>query len=222
LTLRGTPANPGVLGRVNVTEGEIVFFGSKYTIDRGSVAFYNPTKIEPMLNLELETQAKGVDVTLTVSGPIDQLKLSYQSDPPLQFSDLVGLLAAGKVPTTDPTLAASQPPPPQQTVQQTGASAVLGQAVANPVSGALQRLFGVTQLSVDPQIIGATNTPQATITLEQQITKQLDFIYIQDVTSSNPQVIRVEWDINSTWTAVAERDIYGEFGLDFFYKKRFK
>ena len=222
LTLRGTPANPGVLGRVNVTEGEIVFFGSKYTIDRGSIGFYNPMKIEPMLNLELETQAKGVDVTLTVSGPIDQLKLSYQSDPPLQFSDLVGLLAAGKVPTTDPTLAASQPPPAQQTVTQTGASAVLGQAVVNPVSGALQRLFGVTQLSVDPQIIGATNTPQATITLEQQITKQLDFIYIQDVTSSNPQVIRIEWDINSRWTAVAERDIYGEFGLDFFYKKRFK
>ena len=35
LTLRGTPANPGVLGRLNVTEGEIVFFGSKYTIGRG-------------------------------------------------------------------------------------------------------------------------------------------------------------------------------------------
>jgi translocation and assembly module TamB len=222
LTLRGTPANPGVLGRVNVTEGEIVFFGSKYTIDRGSIGFYNPMRIEPMLNLELETQAKGVDVTLTVSGPIDQLKLSYQSDPPLQFSDLVGLLAAGKVPTTDPTLAASQPTLPQQTVEQTGASAVLGQAVVNPVSGALQRLFGVTQLSVDPEIIGATNTPQATITLEQQITKQLDFIYIQDVTSSNPQVIRIEWDINPMWTAVAERDIYGEFGVDLFYKKRFK
>jgi len=221
LTLRGTPADPGLLGRVNVTEGELVFFGSKYTIDQGTVAFYNPMKIEPMLNLDLETQAKGVDVTLSVSGPIDQLKLSYHSDPPLQFSDLVGLLAAGKVPTTDPVLAATQPPPPQQSVQQTGASAVLGQAV-NPVSSQLQRLFGVTKLSVDPEIIGATNTPQATLTLEQQITKQLDFIYIQDLTSSNPEVIRIEWDINPTWTAVAERDIYGEFGVDFFYKRRFK
>ena len=224
LTLRGTPANPGVLGRVTVTEGELVFFGSKYTIDQGTVGFYNPMKIEPMLNLNLETQAKGVDVTLSVSGPIDQLKLSYHSDPPLQFSDIVGLLAAGKVPTTDPVLAASQPVPPQQSFQQVGASAVLGQALANPVSGALQRLFGVTQIKIDPQIIGGagTNTAQATLTLEQQITKQLDFIYIQDLTSSNPQVIRIEWDINPTWTAVAERDIYGEFGVDFFYKKRFK
>jgi len=222
LTLRGTPANPGVLGRVSVTEGEIVFFGSKYTIGRGSIAFYNPMKIEPMLNLDLETQAKGVDVTLSVSGPIDQLKLTYHSDPPLQFSDIVGLLAAGKVPTTDPVIAASQPATPQQNFQQVGASAVLGQAVANPVSGQLQRLFGVTQLKIDPEIVGGTNTPQATLTLEQQITRQLNFIYIQDVTQSNPQVIRVEWDINPRWIAVAEKDIYGEFGVDFFYKRRFK
>ncbi|MFN7998910.1 MAG: translocation/assembly module TamB domain-containing protein [Bryobacteraceae bacterium] len=222
LTLRGTPTNPGMLGRVNVTEGEVVFFGYKYTIDQGSVGFYNPQKIEPVLNIDLETQAKGVTVSLSVSGPMDQLKLSYHSDPPLQFSDIVGLLATGKVPTTDPVLAANQPPAPQQSMTQMGASAVLGQAVANPVSGRLQRLFGVTQLKIDPEIIGATNTPQARLTLEQQITKQLDFIYIQDVTQSNPQVIRIEWDINPTWTAVAERDIYGEFGVDFFYKKRFR
>ncbi len=88
LTLRGTPANPGILGRINVSEGELIFFGSKYTIDQGSVAFYNPSKIEPMLNLDLETEAKGVTVSLNVSGPIDQLKLTYHSDPPLQFSDL--------------------------------------------------------------------------------------------------------------------------------------
>ncbi len=222
LTLRGTLDSPGMLGRVTVTEGEVVFFGSKYTIDQGSVGFFNPQKIEPVLNIDLVTQAKGVDVSLNVSGPIDQLKLSYHSDPPLEFSDIVRLLATGKVPTTDPVLAANQPAAPQQSFTQMGASAVLGQAVANPVSGRLQRLFGVTQLKIDPEIIGATNTPQARLTLEQQITKQLDFIYIQDVAQSNPQIIRIQWDINPTWTAVAERDIYGEFGVDFFYKRRFK
>ena len=119
-------------------------------------------------------------------------------------------------------LAATQPAAPQQSVTQIGASAALGQAVASPVSGRLQRLFGVTQLKIVPAIVGATNTPQARLTLEQQITRQIDFIYIQDVTQSNSEVIRIEWNINPTWTAVAERDIYGEFGVDLFYKKRFK
>ena len=77
----------------------------------------------------------------------------------MQFSDIVGLLASGKVPTTDPVLAARQPVAEPQSFEQKGASAVLNQAVASPVSGRLQRLFGVTKLQIDPQILGGTFTP---------------------------------------------------------------
>ncbi|HVX67840.1 MAG TPA: translocation/assembly module TamB domain-containing protein [Bryobacteraceae bacterium] len=222
LRVRGTAASPGLLGRVVVTRGEIQFFGRLYTVDQGTVSFYNATRIEPVLNVALTTQAKGVDVTLSVSGPMDNLKLTYHSDPPLQFSDIVGLLATGKTPTSDPVLAASQPPAPQQNWEQMGASAVLGQAVANPVSGRLQRLFGITRLKIDPQIIGAENTPQARVTLEQQVSREIFFTYIQDVRQSNPQVIRIEWALDPTWSAVATRQENGQFGVDFFYKTRFK
>ncbi len=222
LRVRGTAASPGMLGRVQVTQGELMFFGTRYNVDQATVNFYNPNRIEPVLNVALTTQAKGVDVTLSVSGPMDNLKLTYHSDPPLQFSDIVGLLATGKVPTSDPVLAANQPPAPQQNWQQTGASAVLGEAVANPVSGRLQRLFGITRLKIDPQIIGAENTPQARVTLEQQVSREIFFTYIQDVRQSNPQVIRVEWAIDPTWSAVATRQVNGQFGVDFFYKTRFK
>jgi translocation and assembly module TamB len=97
----------------------------------------------------------------------------------------------------------------------------LGQAVANPISGRLQRLFGVSKLSIDPQIVGTSNTPQATLTFQQQVTREITFTYIQDVTRSNSQAIRVEWAISPQFSAVAQRDLYGEFDLDFFYKKRF-
>ena len=133
---------------------------------------------------------QGVDVSISVSGPMDRMKLSYRSDPPMQFSDLVSLLASGKPPTTDPVLAARAPAAPQQNFEQAGASTLFGQAVANPVSGRLQRLFGVSKLKIDPQIIGTSNTPPATMTLQQQITRDITFTYIQDVTQSNPQIIR--------------------------------
>jgi translocation and assembly module TamB len=223
LDLRGSPDHPGMLGRLSVTSGEIVFFGAKYTVDEGNITFYNPNKIEPILNVALETTVQGVDVTVSVSGPMDKMKLAYHSDPPLEFDQIVALLASGKTPTTDPVLASHQPPPQQQNIQQAGASMVLNQAVANPVSGRLQRLFGVSKLSIDPQIVGQTsNNPQATLTLQQQITKEITFTYIQDVTSANPSAIRIEWAINPQFSAVAQRDVYGEFALDFFYKKRFR
>jgi translocation and assembly module TamB len=110
---------------------------------------------------------------------------------------------------------------PQQNFTQMGASTLFGQAVANPVSGRLQRLFGVTQFKIDPQITGASNTAQATVTIQQQITRDITFTYIQDVTESNPQIIRVEWSINPQWSAIAQRDLNGIVDLDFFYKKRF-
>jgi len=129
-------------------------------------------------------------------------------------------LGSGKPPTSDPVLAA-RTPATQQSFGQTGASAVLGAAVANPVSGRLQRLFGVSKLKIDPQITGSSNTPQATLTLQQQISSEVTFTYIQDVTQSNSQIIRVEWAINPQWSAIAARDRTGQFDVDVFYKKRF-
>jgi translocation and assembly module TamB len=219
LTLRGSPDHPGMLGRLTVTSGEVVFFGAKYTVDQGTVSFYNPNKINPILQVDLETTVQGVDVSVSVSGPMDKLKLSYHSDPPLEFQQIVSLLASGKQPTTDPVLAAHQPPAPTQSFQQAGASTLLGQAVANPVSGRLQRLFGVSKLSIDPQL--TQGQTQATLTLQQQVTRSITFTYIQDVSQSTPSGVRIEWAINPQFSAIAQRDVYGEFALDFFYKKRF-
>src|SRR5206468_7543128 len=131
LRIRGTASHPGVLGRVSINEGEIAFFGSTYTVNTGTISFYNPTRIEPILNISLQTKAKGVEVTLTANGPIDNMKLSYTSDPPLQFQEIVGLLASGKTPTSDPTLLANQPSPPPQSFQQMGESALVGKALAD-------------------------------------------------------------------------------------------
>ena len=48
-----------------------------------------------------------------------------------------------------------------------GESALLGRAVADPVAGRLQRVFGVSQLKIDPSFTSGTDTPNATLTLQQ-------------------------------------------------------
>jgi translocation and assembly module TamB len=99
----------------------------------------------------------------------------------------------------------------------------LGQAIASPVAGRLQRFFGVSSLRIDPTISGGVeNNPQARLTLEQQVTRDITFTYITNVTTSNPDVVRVEWSFGKNWSAVALREENGMFGVDFYYKKRFK
>jgi translocation and assembly module TamB len=222
LTLRGTLSNPGMIGLISVTSGQLIFFGNKYTINNGNVRFFNPLKIDPILDIDLETKSQGVDVVISVSGPVNNMKLSYRSDPPLPFSDIVGLLAAGTTPTSDPNIVANQPAPPSQNLQQMGESALVSQAIASPLSDRLSRVFGVTQVKIDPTFVTGQTLPQTRLTLQQQVAQNVTFTYVTDVTQSDSQLISVEWDFSQQWSAVATRDFDGQFGVDFFYKKQFR
>jgi translocation and assembly module TamB len=220
LRLRGTVTSPAILGRVNVTSGALMFFGNKYTIAQGAISFFNPTKIDPVVNFDLETRARGVDVILTVAGQVNKLNVSYRSDPPLQFSEIVALLATGRTPT-DATLAA------RDTGQAQGlagleASSLVSQAIANPVAGRLQRFFGVSRLKIDPRFTGITGSPQARLTIEQQVSPDVLFTYVTDVSNTSTQLVRVEWAMNRNWSALLTREENGKVGLDFSFKKRFK
>ena len=104
---------------------------------------------------------------------------------------------------------------------QSGANTVLGQAIS-PVSNRLSKLFGITNIRIDPLVQGITNTPQARLTLEQQVSRQITVTYVTNLSQTSEQVFRVEYSLNPQFSLVALRDDNGEFGIDILYKKRFK
>jgi translocation and assembly module TamB len=220
LRIRGTPERPVVLGNITVNSGQIEFFGNKYTISRGEVNFYSPSKIEPIIDMDLETQVRGVVVDISFSGSLSKLNFSYRSDPPLETNDIIALLAVGRAPQTVGGLASSQSSNSTNYVA-TGGNAILGQAIA-PASGRLQRFFGVSHIKIDPQLTDITSVPQARLTLEQQVSNDITLTYITNLARSDQQIVRVEWDFSKQWSVVALRDENGAFGVDFQYRKRFK
>ncbi len=222
LRIRGTAANPGILGRVQITEGKLLFFGSTYTVNTGTISFYNPVRIDPVLDLSLQTATQGVTVVLKVTGPIDNMKLSYTSDPPLAFQQIVNLLATGATPTTDPTLLANQPALPAQSFQQMGESAIVGQALANPVANQLQRVFGVTQLKINPTFAAGSQLPETQLSLQQQISNNLTFTYVTGLNTANAETIQALWTFTPQWSAQALRDYNGIFSVTLIYKRQFR
>jgi translocation and assembly module TamB len=209
-------------GRVVITAGNLIFFGNEYTVNHGVISFYNALHIQPQLNVSLETKVQSIDVVLTLTGPMDTLKLSYRSDPPIQFEEIVALLAIGRRPSSDPTIVANETPAPQQSVGQIGETAVVSQAIASPVSSRLERVFGVTQLKIDPTFASGSSLPQASLTLQQRVANSVTFTYTQDYSQPNSELVRVEWALSPRFSAVATRDINGIFGVDFFYKRQFR
>lgn len=220
LRLRGTYTSPAVLGRVNITHGQVVFLGTRYSISQGSVSFFNPVNVQPVLDIDLETKARGIQVTLNVSGPLSKLNLTPRSDPPLQFGEIVALLATGRTPTDEASLFSGQNTA-APAWQQSAGSALLGEAISTPVTGRLQRFFGVSRLRIDPTLPGTEFNGTARVTLEQQVTPDITFTYITDITTSNPQVVSVEWAFAKQWSVVVQRDENGLVGMDILFKKRF-
>jgi len=208
-----------VLGNVTVNSGEIEFFGNRYTINRGEVNFNNPAKIEPIIDMDLETRERGIVVDIRFSGPLNKLNFSYRSDPPLETNDIIALLAVGRTPSTAGPLASTQTG--QSTnYMATSSNSLLSQAIA-PSSGRLQRFFGVSHIKIDPQLTDITAVPQARLTMEQQVSTVVTVTYITNLAVTNEQIVRVQWDLSKQWSVVALRDENGAFSVDFQYRKRF-
>lgn len=220
LRLRGSPALPSVLGRISVHQGQVQVFGNKYSITRGEVAFFNPAKIEPVLDVDLETQVRSITASITITGTPSKLNVNYRSDPPLQPGEIIALLAVGRTPETVSSLANTQMVN-NSTAFTSGANTLLGQALS-PVSNRLERLFGVTHIKIDPLVQGLDNSTQARLTLEQQVSKDITITYITNLAHTAEQIFRFEWSVSKQYSIVGVRDENGAFGIDLLYRKQFR
>jgi translocation and assembly module TamB len=217
LRVRGTGANPVLLGRVNVTEGQFSFNGASYRLERGDVTFSNPTKTEPNIDVEATTRVRDYDITLGFHGQISHgLNTNYRSDPPLPQADIINLLAFGR--TREEA----------EMVSQSGGSsytgvvgnAILGQALNSAVSDRVQRLFGVSRVKIAPDVGSTTTNPTAQVTIEQQVSNKVTITYITSLAQSSQQSIFVEYNINPQLSIIAGRDQYGVVSFDVKIRQR--
>jgi translocation and assembly module TamB len=221
LRVRGTWEHPILLGHIHILSGELYFAGNRYRVNRGDLNFANPFRIDPVLNVEANTTIQQYEITLNFEGTASKLTLAYRSDPPLPANDIITLLALGQ--TTSEATARSGGTSQSGTA---GASAILSEAISSQLGGRLERLFGITRFRVDPGLaaIGSTGAEQnaaARVTVEQRIARNLTITYVSNVSSTQQQVIQVEYNVDKNISIVGLRDQNGTFGIDIKIKKRF-
>jgi translocation and assembly module TamB len=90
------------------------------------------------------------------------------------------------------------------------------------LSSRIQRFFGASRVKIDPTVTGVDNLPQARLTVEQQVSREITVTYITNLNRTQEQMVQFEWDFSSHWSAIAVRQDNGLFGIDFQYRKRFK
>jgi len=206
----GTAADPVIVGRTEFTAGDIFLMNKRYQIERGVIEFSNPQRTEPVLNLLLTTTINQYNLSLTFRGPLDKMQTSYVSDPPLPTADIINLIARGQT-TQQATASPSN----------FGASSLLAQGAASQVSGGIQKLAGLSSLSIDPTLGGNNSDPGARIAMQKRVTNNFLFTFATDVTSTQRELIQGEYQFNKRWSASVTRDENGGFAVDGKFRKRY-
>jgi len=218
LTVRGTAAEPSVLGRIQITDGSATFAGTKYQLQRGDIYFSNPVRIDPIIDLDATARVENYDITIGVHGTTENLKPTYRSEPPLSEADIFNLLALGR------TQEEAQLYSEQQTQAGTDptTSALLGGALNATVSNRVSKLFGGGSVKIDPGFVGTLGNSTARITVQQQLSRQLSVTFATNVNSSAQQLIQVTYALNENQSIVATRDETGVFSVVYRLRKRYR
>ena len=227
LRVRGTAERPILLGHIHVLSGDLYFRDNHYKVSRGDLNFANPFRLDPVINFEATTNIQQYEITLNFTGQASKLNLSYRSDPPLPGNDIITLLALGQT-SSESTIRAGATGQ-SGAAGNSGATALLSEAISSQLGGRVERLFGITRFRVDPGLAGVGTTSSssgqnvaARVTVEQQVTRDLAVTYVSNVSSTQEQVIQIEYNLNRNISVVALRDQNGTFGVDIKIKKRFQ
>jgi translocation and assembly module TamB len=212
LRVRGTAAQPVILGRVNLNGGDIILNGTRFVLNGGTIEFVNPSETQPVVNLALNTTIQQYNISMRFNGPIDQLRTNYSSDPSLPAADIINLLAFGE--TTEASAATATP------ANQAAESLVASQ-VSSQVTSRISKVAGISQLSINPVLAGSTNQgpPGANITIQQRVTGNLFVTFSSNVASTQYQTIQGQYQLSPRVALSATRDQSGGFGFDTLIKK---
>jgi translocation and assembly module TamB len=223
LRVRGSAARPALLGRVDILEGQATFHGTKVTLERGDITFANPVSIEPQLNLQATTHVRNYDLNINVTGTPDRgLNLTYRSEPPLPKSDIIALLALGRTGEESQQL---QEQSGQATYSDQATELILNQALNDTVTSRFQRLFGASNIKIDPQGLTTETNPTGRgpqVTIEQEFANNLSLTYSTNVSQSSQQIIQGEYYFNRNLSAVGTRDQNGVVSFDLQLRQRKK
>ena len=212
LDVRGTAAKPVLLGRADILEGQVVFNGTRYRMERGDITFTNPVTTTPVLDLQASTQVREYDILINLNGPFDKLNLSYHSEPPLPTADIISLLAP--VGTTQQQFGQVQQQTSSSPFVQQASSQVLAEAVNSALSNRSQHLFGISHIKIDPQGLNQETTPTQTsplpaVTIEQQVKNNVTLTYTTNVAQTSQQIIQAEYNFTHNISVVGLREYNG-------------
>jgi translocation and assembly module TamB len=202
LQLTGNADNPRLAGRITANSGTILFRKDRYEVQHGVLEFPPDTEIDPVINLQAESEIAGYQVFVNLSGPLrdsEQLNATVRSNPALPQADVVSLITTGNL-----TNSAGGIPTLAQGGLNTAAEVLTDAIINTPVRKATDKLFGLNVFEIDPLIAGQTTNASARLTVGRQINNNLRVTYSTNLSADQNQVLAFEYRVSNKLSFVAQ------------------
>ncbi len=234
LRLQGSYDRPLLFGRAEIERGDVVFEGNRYVVTPGgSIDFFNPSRIEPFLDVEAETRIRrpGQPYTLTVglSGTPSRPVVSLNSDPPLPEVDILSIVFGQDVDLENAELRrlnSSATEEAERDLLRTGAARLIVSPFTAPIGRALGEAFGVDTVQITPMLGNESDTltPAARVIIGKRISNRAYVTFSRALgtsSSERDQTIILEFDQSDRigWVLTQVGD--GTYALEFRVRHRF-
>ncbi len=86
----------------------------------------------------------------------------------------------------------------------------------------MQKLFGGGSVKIDPTYVGSVGSSSARITVQQNISRNVQVTYATNVNATAQQLIQAQVDITQSVSVLAVRDESGVFSMVLKVHKRYR
>ncbi|MCY4507523.1 MAG: translocation/assembly module TamB domain-containing protein [Acidobacteria bacterium] len=227
LTLQGTYEQPVLLGTIELERGTAFFEGNRYRLNHGTIGFANLSRIEPFVDIEVETDVRVPGQTYRVmvraTGTPDGLVPVLSSDPPLPEVDIFSLLLGDiRDPLSADLRAARAPELAQQQRFQAGAARLLTSPLSSSVGRVVQDSFGVDTFQITPSLgdpssqQSAELNPTARALIGKRISDRTHITLSRAISGANRDLLVVlEHDQSDRLTWILSQNEDRTYALDF-------
>lgn len=215
MVLRGWIYRPLLFGRIETTDGTVYFRNNEFRILHASVGFFDPNRINPVVEIASETTVKGYRIKMNLEGQLDHFSMALSSDPVLKEMDILSLLTVGQTSTEIKGLEGG--------IGAGEATSFVTGKIQDVVEERVRTITGLDRMQIDPHVSKKTGTVEPGVTFSKRLLGDKVFVtYTTPIHSSEEQVIKLEYILSKKISLVGVRDERGIVGGDIHFRFDFK
>ena len=211
LRLVGTSEQLGLIGRVDALPGgELEYSSQRYEIDRATITFSQPDRIDPAFDVRIRGWVDNVEVTIAFAGTMERFTPTFSSNPPLSETDILGLISTGQ--------RGDEGDPDSMSA---AASTFVNGQLASAVSSRARSLLNVDQLRLDPAAATTTGEPTTRMTVAQQLTRTWTVSISSNLSSNREEAVHSAWRVSQGVLIEAMRNADGTYSAGVKWQRRY-